>query len=405
MKRLRTFFENDRQLLTMTGIVVLHVTSMIMMRQLVPLYLENIGASAGVVGVITASFSFLPLVVALPGGLATDALGYRGVMVSGALCLGVATAILSTMPSLAVVTFSQLLAGLGHILVLVSCQAYVATMSSDAHRARNFAIFFSGPPIGFLVGPPLAGLLKDVVGFSPAFLASMAFSATVAMASLRVEELKRPESDIWRFGSRMREQLAETLVQSIQLMRHRVFQIALLVSMVVLMVLTLRTSFLPIFLEEIGHSAFHIGLIIAMISVMSLVLRPFMGRILDSIGPQALLFIAFSTGAVGLLTMALFETLAMSLLGAALFGVTPAFVMPVSMSLMSEHAPSDSQGMVMGLRQTINPLGLIAGPLVFGGVTTYGGTPMTLVVSGILFLVLGVVLVVARPLRSVDPGA
>ncbi|MFO7942350.1 MAG: MFS transporter [Bacillota bacterium] len=402
MLRLREFFDSHRRLLGITAIISIHVTAMMLMRQLVPLYLESLGASSGTVGIVTALFSFLPLLLALPGGMATDSLGYRLIMVVGGVCLGIANLVLATSPGLVLTTATQLLAGFGHILVLVSCQAYVASMSTDEDRARNLAIFFTGPPVGFLLGPPLGGMLKDIWGFPMAFAVGAVLAGVVSVSSIGVRELKKPESGLRGLAGILKNRLPGTLRQSVRLLRNPIFQVSILVSMSVLLVLTLRTSFLPIHLEGLGHSAFEAGIIIATISAVSLVLRPFMGTILAKVGEKLLLSTAFLVGAVGLVLMSSVEGFWISILAAALFGVTPAFVMPVSMSLMSRNAPEGSQGMVMGLRQTGNPLGLITGPLLFGAISGYWNTAASVLVAGAFFAVVAVLLILRRPLTSND---
>ncbi|MFP4200171.1 MAG: MFS transporter [Clostridia bacterium] len=400
MMRLREIYDSHGDLLGITAIISVHITSMMLMRHLVPLYLESLGSSSGTVGIVTALFSFLPLLLALPGGMATDSLGYRLIMVSGAIFLGAASLILVTSPGVFVVTLSQLLAGLGHILVILSGQAYVASMSEEEERSRNLAIFSTGFPIGFLLGPPLAGMLKDLWGFPVAFTVGAVLAAVVAVSSTRVRELKRPESGLRGFARTLKERLPDTLNDSLRLLKDPIFRVAVVVSMAILLVLTLRTSFLPIHLEGLGHSAFQTGFTVAMISTVSLLLRPLMGLILARLGSEILLALAFFVGTAGLVLMASVEGFWLSVVAAALFGVAPAFGLPLSLGLMSQRAPGDSQGMVMGLRQTANPIGLMAGPLIFGGVSTFWNTGVSFIVAGALLATVAFFLVLKRPLRS-----
>ncbi len=398
MTYLRSFIASKKQLLILTGTVCLHITAMIMMRQLVPLYLEQLRTPPGIIGLITALFSFLPLLIALPGGMITDNIGYRLVMTSGAACMAGAGLVLASLPTVSLVTVTQLVAGLGHILLILSCQAYVANSSPPEERARNFAIFFSGPPIGFLVGPPLAGILKDTVGFSAAFLVGALISVAVACLCQVLRDKKSDGGERPRLATVLRRQMPETLLESSRLLKQRMIQVSMLMGVSVLFVLTLRASFLLIHLENLGYSAFHIGLIIAMISAVSLVLRPFMGVIVDRVGSEPVLSAAFLTGAGGLAIISVGESVPLLMIGGALFGVAPAFALPISLMLVSTNSPEETQGMVMGLRQTANPVGLVAGPLVFGAIATYGGVRLCLVVAAGMFFVMGVMLLLLRPI-------
>ncbi len=389
-----------KQLLILTGTVCLHITAMIMMRQLVPLYLEHMRTPPGIVGVVTALFSFLPLLIALPGGTITDTIGHRLVMSVGAVCMVAAGLGLATLPGVPLVTITQLVGGLGHILVILSCQAYVANFGSAEERAGDFAIFFSGPPLGFVIGPPLAGLLKDNFGFSVAFLTGAALSVIVIGLCFVIRDQKNDGGERPGLGEVLRSEMPETLRESSRMLRVRMIQASLAVGVSVLLVLTLRASFLPIHLENLGHSAFYIGVIVATVSGVSVILRPLMGMLVEKVGAELLLAAAFLLGSGGLLLMSAAESVPLLVLGSALFGVTPAFALPVSLMLISENQPDDSQGMVMGLRQTANPVGLVVGPLLFGGVASYGGASMCLVVAGAIFLLMGAILLVYRPISG-----
>ncbi len=384
--RLRSFATTNQRVLTLTGIAVLHVTAMVMMRQLLPLYLESTGSSAGIIGIVTSLFSFMPLLVALPGGTITDFVGYRIVMVSGSAALAATALLLSTLPTTLPVMISQLLAGLGHILVLLAAQAYVANLGGGRERARNFAIFFSGPPIGFLVGPPLAGFLRDTYGFGTAFLVGGAISTVVALWCLRVQEIGVTDRGQQSLLALLREELPHTLRRSGSLLKSPAIRLSMIVSVSLLMVMTLRTSFLLIHLEDLGLSALHIGIVVAAVSAVSLVLRPFMSNLIGRFGQLTVLTGAFSIGAAGLGILATAETFGTLILGATLFGVAPAYVLPVSLAILTANAPDDIQGMAIGLRQTGNPVGLMVGPLLFGVVTSYLGAGLAIALGGIILL-------------------
>ena len=392
MTRLRSFAAENDRVLTLTGIAVLHVTAMVMMRQLLPLYLESTGSSAGIIGIVASLFSFMPLLVALPGGTITDSIGYRIVMVSGSAALAVTAVLLATLPTVVPVMASQLLAGLGHILVLLAAQAYVANLGSGLERARNFAIFFSGPPIGFLVGPPLAGFLRDTYGFGIAFLVGAAISTVVALWCLRVQEINVAESRQQSLVALLREELPHTLQRSGHLLKNPAIRLPMVVSVSLLMVMTLRTSFLLIHLENSGLSALRIGIVVAAVSAVSLVLRPFMSNLVGRFGQLTVLTGAFLLGAAGLGILATTETFGTLIVGATLFGVAPAYVLPVSLAILTANAPDDIQGMAIGLRQTGNPVGLMVGPLLFGVVTSYLGAAPAIALGGLILLGMAVMI-------------
>jgi len=172
--------------------------------------------------------------------------------------------------------------------------------------------------------------------------------------------IERPGRD--RLGDEMRRALAETPA----LLRRRAVQMSLAVSIVALFVLSLRSSFYPVYLESIGFNRTSIGLLISIQSLVALVCRPFLAQFIANFGMRGLLMGALLCGGLGTV-MTPFLTGAAALAGVAvLTGITTTFTQPISMILMAEGSSNGKAGLAMGLRQTTNQIGLFAGPVIYG---------------------------------------
>ena len=382
---LNTIYRIDKRLFLLALLTFFQVTSMVMMRQLTPLYLESTGATPGIIGLAASLFAFLPLLISLPGGVFMDVLGYRLVLLLGSSCTIAAAVTLITLPAVNIVMLTQIIAGLGHLLIILSGQAYLSRISSDAERSRNMAIFFTGPTSGFLVGPPVAGFLQDIGGFSMGYWGVILVSLLVLIMVFQIQELPSLQDRSKTITQLFQEQFSGIGDSISRLVQSSEARLSMSISTIALFVLTLRTSFLLVHLQHLGLSAFHIGLIVATIPITALMIRPFLGRLVDWVGTHRLLTIAFLTGGAGILVMAFTQNLIALFLTAFLFGITPTFSQPVSLIFMAEAAEEDKQGMAMGLRQTANRLGLLSGPLMFGVIAGQFGTQGCLIVAAIVF--------------------
>src|SRR5690625_3453237 len=129
----------------MTGVVpallfiVVHQAQYNAIRPFVPLYIDNAGAGAAVIGFVTAATSLLPLLLAVPIGVFGDRCGVRSMLILGTFSAISAVALLVTSAGLVTVIAAQMLTGLSHMLVLLGLQPYVSRLASGRQREKNLA--------------------------------------------------------------------------------------------------------------------------------------------------------------------------------------------------------------------------------------------------------------------------
>ncbi len=353
-------------LLLVSILAALQFMSENMVRQLVPLHVEALGAAPETIGLVVSAFNFLPLFLAIPGGVIVDTLGYRSMIILGSVLLAAALVALAAVPTIPAVAFAQLVSGIGMVVVILATQAYVSRVHNPQGVTANFAYYSFAMSFGFLLGPPIGGWIADLGGYPATFLTAAIIVALTIPMVFRLPEpdaagaIERPGRD--RLGDEMRRALAETPA----LLRRRAVQMSLAVSIVALFVLSLRSSFYPVYLESIGFNRTSIGLLISIQSLVALVCRPFLAQFIANFGMRGLLMGALLCGGLGTV-MTPFLTGAAALAGVAvLTGITTTFTQPISMILMAEGSSNGKAGLAMGLRQTTNQIGLFAGPVIYG---------------------------------------
>ncbi|MFO8060952.1 MAG: MFS transporter [Bacillota bacterium] len=344
-------------------------TAETMMRQIIPLQAESIGAPPGLIGLIVSSYSILPLILAIPSGEIIDRVGFRVMIAASCVAMAISSAILVLAPTVGGLVMAQVVAGVANVIVILSAQAYVAGISSASDRTRNFSIYSLAMAGGFLLGPPLGGMIADLGGYVLAFGAGGILSVAAALLVIPLPPSGNDESrsSTAAFPAPARG-ARQMLQQSWRLLGRREVQLSLYVSLLGLFGLSMRNSFYPVYLNQVGHTTSRIGLLIALQSAVSFLVRPFMGSILKR-GFFLPVSCAMIAGALGIGLTPQFTGFASLAIVSALYGLTTAVSQPVSMILMASGSDLQHQGLAMGLRQTANQGALLAGPLLLGLLT------------------------------------
>jgi MFS family permease len=148
----------------------------------IPLYADQeIGLSAGPIGLIFAMMAFINLLFIVPAGWAIDRFGVKVTIVPSALVSLAAFALMAASPSTAMLVFASLVLGVGSGLLGPAPAAYAAEIAPAERRGAAMGLFRSVGDLGFVVSPPLVGYLADSSGFGSAILINGIVLAVAAL--------------------------------------------------------------------------------------------------------------------------------------------------------------------------------------------------------------------------------
>jgi MFS family permease len=107
-----------------------------------------LGADARAVGLVTAAFALVPLVVAVPLGRTSDR--WRpGYLLTGGIALGaVACGLLGLAGTLLGLALASAVLGLGHLALTLAGQSLIARQSDDALHDRDFGLYAAAASLG-----------------------------------------------------------------------------------------------------------------------------------------------------------------------------------------------------------------------------------------------------------------
>jgi MFS family permease len=163
---------------------------------LFPVYLQDLGSSAGQIGVVAGLLRASSLAARPLGGRLLDRVGRRPVISAGAglTILGILSLFVSPQVSL-VFLLMRIVQGVGTSLVDSGMGAVVADLSPRVSRARVFAIYSVYVCMASAVMPGLGEVIVRHAGYLPLFAAAAVVTAGGAALVRRLPETVRVAGD------------------------------------------------------------------------------------------------------------------------------------------------------------------------------------------------------------------
>ncbi|MCJ7584822.1 MAG: MFS transporter, partial [Anaerolineales bacterium] len=187
----------------LSGLVLLFLVAMIfanvggnMYGPLMPLYIKDMGATVGQIGLFFTISQIIPLALQILGGWISDTLGRLRAIAIGSI-VGIFTYVaLIAAPTWQWLLVASAFQAITGSLVGPSFDAFIAEHSSEENRAKVFGISQALFMIVGVVGPVLGGWLVDLYGFKKMLMvaAGLYVIATVIRVSMAREASKGSES-------------------------------------------------------------------------------------------------------------------------------------------------------------------------------------------------------------------
>jgi MFS family permease len=369
---------------------------------LLPLYLRDMGVPETDRLAFVGLFSALIFVVGAPlvplWGAWADKYSRKVVIVRSALVEAVVFACVALSREPWQLAASMLLIGLqlGNTGVML---AWIRDVTPKARLGTTIALFGASGPIGFAVGPILAGILIDGLGWSLAgvFASSAVLSlGTAVLVTFGSKEI-RPEIvptgrvvDL-AFGA-LKGVLDDPAVRRIFV----IFGISYLATQ-------MSRPYIPIVVEGLAGAGpglvSAIALVAGTAALVGGLVSPLGGLIGDRIGFRPVLVGALGAGGVVLLLMPVAPSVGALALLAVVLGATTATVSAMVFGLLATEIPADRRSATLNLVYLPLYAAGIIGPAVGAGVATATGVPGPFVLGGVVLL-LGAGWVLARRTRT-----
>lgn len=346
-------------------------------RMALPLELLRRGHPEWQVGVLMAMFAVCPALLALPAGRLADRHGYHRPVRLAALLALTGAALAALTPHLLAQAAAAALTGTGASMGLIAVQRTAGRLGSDpTERMRLFSWVATAPAMSILVGPMLAGVLIDHLGFRVAY---GALALCPVLTLLLVRHVPREALPATAIADAARRRPAWDLLRSPELRR------VLFINWVISAAWDAHGFALPVLGHERGLSASAIGAVLSAYAVASTSVRLVIPLVAHRLSPRVLMMIATGVTALTFAFYPLFHTVWAMGACAAVMGLAFGFVQPAMMAALHHAAPPGRHGEVLALRSMAINGSASTMPMVFGAVAALLG-------AGPVFWLMGVAL-------------
>ena len=386
-------------------VAVFWVTSMIegagvsQIFALVPSYLREMGVPEADRLAFVGLFSSLIFVVGMPlvplWGVWADKYSRKAVIVRSALVEAVVFAGVALSREPWQLALSMLLIGfqLGNTGVML---AGIRDVTPTRRLGTTIAVFGASGPIGFAVGPALAGLLIDGLGWSLSAVFWLSATLSVGTALLVALGSREVRPDViptgrtidLAFGA-VRGVLADPVVRRIFL----IFGVSFLATQ-------MTRPYIPVLVEGLAGTgpglASAIALVMGTAALVGGVISPLGGVLGDRIGFRPVLVGALAAGGVVLVAMPFVPSVAALAGLAVVSGAATAIVSAMVFALLAMDVPAERRSATLNLVYLPLYAAGIVGPAVGAGVVVATGLPGAFLAAAAIFIV-GAIVIAVRP--------
>ena len=332
-------------------------------RLAVPLLAVQEGATPFLVGTIVAFYAVLPAVLAIPAGRVGDRLGFKTPLLVGSVGVCVALLLPFFWTSMATLYATAMLSGLGFMALQLATQTLAGAIAGPAERARNFSLLSVGFAAANLTGPLLTGYMIDEIGYAntfgalavplvPAIVLAALGSRWLPAVSVKVESARGGFLDLLKIKPLRNTLLASGIVSS----AWDVYQF-----------------FMPVYGRAQGLSATAIGVVMSAFGISIILVRMVLPFAVRRFGEARLLTWAMFIACSAFCLFPLFQSAWPLAMVSFWLGVGCGCGQPLSMTLLFNASPKGRAGEATGMRITVNQIGHVAIPLLFGALGSVGG--------------------------------
>src|SRR3989337_1173390 len=321
-----------------------------MTNMLMPIYLTELGASVGQVGLVFTLTSIVVLVLQILGGWISDSIGRLRAIAIGSLggVLGFIALLLA--PSWQWMLLALSITQIPYALVGPSFSAFIAENSREENRGRVYGISDTVYQVVGVVGPPLGGFLAGRYGFKIMLMCAALFYSTASILRIwRARTMRSPgesEPQPLNLASFKKSML---LIWSM-LIGGGVITWIFVTDGVRDVAFRLSGELEPLYLQQvIGLSLAQIGLLGSFFSIAMMLTPVLSGRIADKYGERVPISGGFLIVFAAFMVFLQAKAYPGFILTWVLFGIGVGLLSPAYQSLISKVVPRQSLGTFSGL--------------------------------------------------------
>ena len=317
---------------------------------LMPIYLTELGASVGQVGLVFTLTSIVVLVLQILGGWISDSIGRLRAIAIGSLggVLGFIALLLA--PSWQWMLLALSITQIPYALVGPSFSAFIAENSSEENRGRVYGVTDTIYQVVGVVGPPLGGFLAGRYGFKIMLMCATLFYSSAAILRIWMARTMRSTGESEPQPLNLASFKKSMLLIWSMLIGGGVVTWIFVTDGVRDVAFRLSGELEPLYLQQvIGLSLAQIGLLGSFFSIAMMFTPVLSGRIADRYGERVPISGGFLIMFAAFMVFLQAKAYPGFILTWVLFGTGVGLLSPAYQSLISKVVPRKSLGTFSGL--------------------------------------------------------
>lgn len=339
-------------------------------------YAREYGASGIAVGAVVGIYSIMQFFFAPVWGRLSDRVGRRPILLLSLTASFTGYLLFAFSRSLTVLFLSRVIAGIGGANI-GTAQAYIADSTAPEERAKGMGLIGAAFGLGFILGPPLSGVLAAVgtrhglhgnllpglvaAGLSfTAFLVALSVLAESKPANLTPRSGRPPQFDprLWR------DMGTNPLLLS--LMSGLFLTLLAVAGMEISVTLHARDRFRFTQLD-MAYFFLFMGVIVATIQ------GGLIGRFVRRVGEKGVIIVGAASFTLGFALVPSIYRVPLLYFVAFFIAIGQGLCYPALTSLVSKVSPESERGGMLGLATSVGSLARFVGPIVAGFLYDLGG--------------------------------
>lgn len=332
-------------------------------------YAREYGASGFVVGAVVGIYSIMQFLFAPVWGRLSDRVGRRPVLLISLTASTTGYLLFAFTHSLEVLFLSRVIAGVGGANI-GTAQAYIADSTTPENRAKGMGLIGAAFGLGFILGPPLSGILAKVgtshgmAGNLLPGLVAGGLSFTAFLIALSVLAESKPAHIVPRsgvppqFDRRIWREIASSRLLT-ALMGGLFLTLLAVSGMEISVTLHGRDRF-DFEQLDMAYMFLFIGTIVAAIQ------GGLIGKLVKRLGEKRVIVIGAASFVIGFAAVPAIPNVPLLYAAGFFIGIGQGLCYPALTALVSKAAPESERGSLLGLATSAGSLARFFGPLLSG---------------------------------------
>jgi len=307
------------------------------------------------IGMVTSVFGLTKSVTNLLMGALSDRIGRKPIIIIGALVSALGGMVIASANNFTVMLLGTALIGLGGGSTFVGIMVAM-TEIIPKRIGLAMGLFQLAAYGGSTLGTSLAGYLAVSYGLRQPFTVLMVISTIGAITSLFISETNNNGQD--KKNKPKQKVNITSYATKLGPMYFAGFSSKILDSLIV--------SFLPLYLTGLGMGIDKVVTVMSAFTFSWALLQPVTGHFSDTYGRKKIILLGLAGSVISIITFTMTSSFNLLVAFSLLLGVEAALFYTPLVAMVSDIAPSELEGTLIGSYRFFRDMGYFVGPLLLG---------------------------------------